>query len=233
MYGDRNVTEKLIEFLVPMIEIARIWGPLLIFVFMAVESSFVPFPSEVVMIPAGFMAARGELLGLAPMPAATLAILCGVLGSLAGAYVNYYLSLKLGRPFLHRYGKYFLLKPEALDRAEEIFREYGNGATFVCRMLPAIRQLISIPAGLSRMNFAAFSLYTALGAGLWVIVLTVMGYWFGVHSREMGYPELIHHCKDLLHHYKIWIVLGGAAILAAYVWVHHKVMKGGAKKQEA
>ena len=164
---------------------APVWGFILIFVFMAVESSFIPFPSEVVMIPAGFLAYRGGLSTGIPWLDLVLAVAVGLAGSLAGAYVNYALSIRLGRPFLHRYGKYFFLKESALDRAEEIFREYGELATFVCRMLPAIRQLISIPAGLSRMDFRRFTLFTALGAGIWVTVLALMG-WRSPSSLTCG-----------------------------------------------
>jgi membrane protein DedA with SNARE-associated domain len=123
---------------------------------MAVESSVIPFPSEVALVPAGFMAARGELTFGSPVPDIAAVIACGLAGSLVGAYFNYYLALWLGRPILHRFGKYFFLSEKHLDRAEQIFREYGDITTFVCRLLPAIRQLISIPAGLSKMNFARF-----------------------------------------------------------------------------
>ena len=177
------MTEFLAENLEQVAEIAKVWGPLLIFFFMAVESSFVPFPSEVVMIPAGFMAARKELFPGAPMQSMLLAILVGTVGSLAGAYVNYFLALKLGRPILHKHSRWFFLTPQKLDRAEEIFREYGEVATFLCRLIPAVRQLISIPAGLSKMHFARFSLFTGLGAGIWVAVLTVIGYHFGFFNR--------------------------------------------------
>ena len=143
--------------------LAPVWGYALIFLFMAIESSFIPFPSEVVMIPAGFLAARGELTLHAPVADLALACATGLLGSLAGAYFNYYLSAKLGEPFLRRYGKWFFLKPEALDRACEVFNRYGALTTFVCRLIPVIRQLISIPAGISRMPLGSFALFTGLG----------------------------------------------------------------------
>ena len=151
---------------------APVWGFILIFVFMTVESSFIPFPSEVVMIPAGFLAYRGLLSTHIPWLDLVLSIVIGLAGAMAGAYINYGLSVWLGRPFLHKYGKYFFLKEQHLDRAEEIFRKYGDLATFVCRLLPAIRQLISIPAGLSRMNLGRFSFFTALGAGIWFALVS-------------------------------------------------------------
>ncbi|MBQ0032625.1 MAG: DedA family protein, partial [bacterium] len=131
--------------------LAPTWGLLFIFVFMAIESSFIPFPSEVVMIPAGFLAARGEMGIGSPLAAVWVAIAVGILGSLAGAFVNYCIALWVGKPFLEKYGKWFFLKPAALERACEVFNRYGAVTTFVCRMVPAIRQLISIPAGIAKM----------------------------------------------------------------------------------
>lgn len=198
------------------------WGPLLVLLFMTVESSFIPFPSEIVMIPAGFMAARGEFYPIAPVgQAVALAIACGITGSLIGAWLNYLLSLKLGRPFLYRWGRYFFLAPDKLERAEQLFREYGEVTTFVCRLIPVVRQLISIPAGISRMNFARFSIFTGAGAGIWVLLLTFIGYWFGVTTEGLGYAELVHQAKALLNRHLIWIVLGCALLMAGYVWVHH------------
>jgi membrane protein DedA with SNARE-associated domain len=220
------LTEFLVEHLEQMVEVAKVWGPLLIFAFMAIESSFIPFPSEIVMIPAGFMAARSELFPGDPIQAAGLAVVCGVVGSLAGAYVNYWLALKLGRPLLYRYSRWLFLSPEKLDRAEQIFREYGDVATFVCRLLPAIRQLISIPAGLSRMRFSRFSFFTGLGAGIWVVILTALGYQFGRQSRDLGYRELIERAKETLGDNLVWIVLGCAVIVVAYVYVHKRVLHG-------
>lgn len=204
---------------------APVWGFLLIFVFMAVESSFIPFPSEVVMIPAGFLAFRGELTFHSPALDLTMAILVGLAGSLAGAYLNYFLSLKLGRPVLYRYGKYFFLKPAMLERAEEIFRKYGELATFVCRLLPAIRQLISIPAGLSRMRLGRFTLFTALGAGLWTAVLAFAGWYCGRMTSGLTYKEMIHRGMDMVHEHYIWILIGLAALVAVYLCVQHLVMK--------
>lgn len=207
-----------------------VWGPLLVFVFMAIESSLIPFPSEVVMIPAGFWAARGEFPPLGhPGAALALAILCGLLGSLAGAYANYYLARWAGRPLLHRYGRYVFLKPEALDRAEEIFREYGDLATFVCRLLPAIRQLISLPAGLARMDLGRFTLFTGLGAGIWTAILAAVGWWLGrtlvdASGQKLDYGILVHRGKDLIMEQFLWILLGLGMIVALWIWAHRRVM---------
>lgn len=197
------------------------WGPCLVLFFMAVESSFIPFPSEIVMIPAGFMAARGEFFpGGNIWAAVALAVLCGISGSLVGAWVNYVLSLKLGRPFLERWGKYFFLAQERLTRAEQLFRKYGEVTTFVCRLIPVVRQLISIPAGISRMHFGRFTLFTGAGAGIWVIILTGIGYWFGITTAGLSYGELVHQAKAMLDQNLLWIIAGSGLLGAAYVWVH-------------
>jgi membrane protein DedA with SNARE-associated domain len=143
-----------------------------IFFLMLLESSFFPFPSEVIMIPAGYLAFKGEMHIM-------IVTLCGILGSLAGALLNYYLAIKLGRLFLIRYGKYVYFKEEILVKMEDFFSRHGHISTFTGRLIPGVRQYISLPAGLARMNLAVFSFYTSLGAGIWVIILTLLGYFIG------------------------------------------------------
>ena len=205
--------------------LAPTWGLIFIFVFMAIESSFVPFPSEVVMIPAGFLAARGEMGVGSPLVAVWVAIAVGVLGSLAGAFINYYLALWVGKPFLEKYGKWFFLKPAALERACEIFNRYGAATTFVCRMVPAIRQLISIPAGIARMPIGSFTLFTGLGAGVWTAILAFVGYGLGKSAGDITYLELCTKGKEMAAAH-LPLVIGGALVLAAaYVLVSKLVMK--------
>lgn len=209
--------------------LAPTWGLLLVFVFMAIESSFIPFPSEVVMIPAGFLAARGELGCGTPLAAVTLAFLAGVLGSLAGAYVNYFLALWVGKPFLEKYGKWFFLKPAALDRACAVFNRYGAATTFVCRMIPAIRQLISIPAGIARMPLGAFTLFTALGAGVWTAVLTFVGWAIGRSTANISYLDLCLKGQAMATD-NLPLVVGGAVALAGlYCFASKLIMKGNSK----
>jgi len=143
-----------------------------IFVMMFLESSFFPFPSEVVMVPAGYLAARGEMNIF-------LVVFAGIAGSLAGAVFNYYLAMKFGRSFLSRYGKYVLVKEETLQKMEDFFAKHGHISTFSGRLIPAVRQYISLPAGLAKMDIWKFSLYTSLGAGIWVVILTLLGYFIG------------------------------------------------------
>ncbi len=143
-----------------------------IFVMMFLESSFFPFPSEVVMVPAGYLAAQNEMNIF-------IAIFAGILGSLAGAVFNYFLAVKFGRAFLSKYGKYVLVKEETLEKMEDFFAKHGHISTFSGRLIPAVRQYISLPAGLARMDIWKFSLYTSLGAGIWVLILTLLGYFIG------------------------------------------------------
>jgi membrane protein DedA with SNARE-associated domain len=152
------------------------WGYMGIFAMMFLESSFFPFPSEVAMIPAGYLAFQGKM-------DIWLAILAGLGGSLTGALFNYYLALSLGRNLLIKYGKYVFIKEETIDKLEKFFTTHGHISTFTGRLIPGIRQLISLPAGLSRMNVTEFSAYTALGAGIWVAILAALGYFAGANEE--------------------------------------------------
>jgi len=154
-----------------------------IFVLMFLESSFFPFPSEVVMIPAGYLAYKGEMN-------LYLAVLSGIVGSVAGALFNYYLAMRFGRKFLIKYGKYFFFKEETLDKLEIFFKKHGEISTFNGRLVPGVRQYISLPAGLSRMNIWKFSFYSALGAGIWIVVLVGLGYFLG--SNETLVSDYLH-----------------------------------------
>ena len=166
---------------------------------MAIESSFIPFPSEVVVPPAAYKAAATGELNV------WLVILFATLGALIGAFINYFLALWLGKPIVYKFansriGHMCLLDEQKVIKAEQFFIRYGVAATLVGRLVPAVRQLISIPAGLARMNLAKFALYTAIGAGLWNCVLAAMGYFLEAvvpeeqliatvtkYSHEIGY----------------------------------------------
>lgn len=204
--------------------LAGTWGYVLIFVFMAVESSFIPFPSEVVMLPAGFLAARGELTFANGPIDATLAVAAGILGSLAGAFFNYYLSARVGLPFLRRYGKWFFVKGPALDRACALFNRYGAATTFTCRLIPVVRQLISIPAGIARMPLKSFTFFTALGSGIWSAILCAIGYALGSGAKDMTYLELVRQGKALASANLPWVVAGAVALVAAYYFAARLAM---------
>lgn len=181
-------------------------GYLGIFIMMFLESSFFPFPSEVVMIPAGYLAYKGEMNMY-------LVILFGILGSLFGALFNYYLAVKFGRKFLIKYGKYFFIKEPTIIRMEEFFKNHGHISTFSGRLIPAVRQYISFPAGLARMNLFLFCIYTILGAGIWVIILTLLGYFLG------GNEALI---KEYLH-YIIIVILISLSVLV--FWYYSRIKR--------
>ena len=185
------------------------WGYLGIFALMLIESSFIPFPSEVVIIPAGYLAYKGEM-------SMSLVIASGVAGSLAGAFINYFLAMFLGRRILHKYGKYFFLHEHNLNKVEDFFRRHGSFSTFFGRLIPMIRQLISIPAGLARMNLIKFTIYTGLGAAIWVIVLAMLGYILGQNQ------ELI---SQYLHN----IIAATLALIAVAAVIYIKIYKKKSK----
>lgn len=180
-----------------------------IFLLMAMESSVIPIPSELVMPPAGYLAQQGQMH-------MAVAILCGTLGSLVGAYANYFAAHHLGRPLLLKYGKYVWITEEKFAKVEQYFKDHGEISTFIGRLLPVIRHLISLPAGLAGMNHLKFSLYTLFGAGLWVTVLTFIGYFIGA-ERELIYKYS--------HQALIGAVILSVAIIAAYVWNHRRKKK--------
>lgn len=173
------VTELISQFTAGLLAIIKELGYLGIFIGMTIESSFVPFPSEVILIPAGVLASKGEMT-------LTLVFIAGLLGSLAGAFINYFLALYFGRKtidfLVSKYGKFLLLSQSKLDKADKYFKKHGDITIFVGRLIPMIRQLISLPAGFSKMNLSKFTLFTALGAGIWTAVLIYLGYFFGENS---------------------------------------------------
>jgi len=159
-----------------LVELIFDWGYFGIFLLMSIESSFIPFPSEIVLIPAGYLASKGDMsIGMIMFSALS--------GSMAGAFINYYLALLLGRKILKKYGKYFFINENALQKMDEYFVKHGHISTFIGRLIPGIRQLISIPAGLARMNLVVFSTYTALGAGIWAAILVTLGYMIGENQE--------------------------------------------------
>ena len=170
------------------VENAGYW---LVFLFMVIESSFLPFPSEVVVPPAAFLAAQssrqlmyeGHTIAIPDMNV-LLIVLVATAGAITGALINYYLSVWVGRPIVYafansRVGHACLIDQAKVEKAERYFDEHGAVSTFVGRLIPAVRQLISIPAGLARMNIVKFTVFTGLGACVWNCILAALGYWLG------------------------------------------------------
>jgi membrane protein DedA with SNARE-associated domain len=185
------------------------WGYLGIFIMMALESTAVPIPAEVVIPPAAYWAAQGRF-------SFTGIIIAATAGSWTGSAISYWVAYKLGRPLVARYGKYLLMSPEKIEKADQWFDAYGAGGIFVARLLPVIRHLISIPAGLFRMNFKWFSLMTIAGAGIFCSALA----WFG--ERVIGdHPELMNDPAALsaVLKEKSHYLIGFAVIIGALYWV--------------
>jgi len=183
------------------------WGYTGIFILMALESTVLPVPSELVLIPAGYLAYQGKMNFL-------LIVLASTVGSLAGAFINYGFALWVGRPFLERYGRYFFVRPALLHKTDAFFLSHGAISTFTGRLIPGIRHLISLPAGLTRMSPAKFSFYTCLGAGIWSLVLTLMGYFIG------GNQKLIEENLPLLTFGVVAAV--GLTLAGYYLWQRHR-----------
>lgn len=176
---------------------------------MAIESSFIPFPSEVVVPPAAYKAATTGELNI------FLVVLFSTLGACIGAAVNYYLALYLGRPLIYRFaesriGHMCLLDSTKVENAERYFDKHGAVGTFFGRLVPAVRQLISIPAGLARMNIARFFLYTTLGAGIWNCILAAMGWYIGRNYSGQLEEKVAEYSGELKI---VMLVLGAAVVL--------------------
>jgi membrane protein DedA with SNARE-associated domain len=172
---------------------------------MALESTVLPVPSELVLIPAGYLAYQDKMNF-------ALIALASTLGSLLGASINYAFALWVGRPFLERWGKYFFVRPQLLHKTDAFFTKHGAVSTFTGRLIPGIRHLISLPAGLTRMNYSKFAFYTCLGAGLWSLILTLTGYLIGGNEA-------------LVQQYLQQITLGLVSLIAVGLWVYWRVQR--------
>ncbi|EAI7252128.1 DedA family protein [Campylobacter lari] len=189
-----------------LLTLAKDWGYWGIIFLMFVESSFFPFPSEVVMIPAGYLAHQNELNFW-------LCLLCGTFGALLGALLNYYLCYFLGREVLLKICKYFGVNEAKFAQFEAFFNKHGEISTFSGRLIPGLRQYISLPAGLARMNLKKFIFYTSLGAGIWCLILLILGYVLGKNE------DLI---KEYLHFAIITCIVFATIIVAIYIYIQKR-----------
>ncbi len=197
------------------IEHAGYW---MVFLFMVIESSFLPFPSEVVVPPAAFIAAQsshtlfynGQNLTI-PNLNVFLIVIVATAGAIVGALINYFISMWVGRPIVYafansRLGHACLIDSAKVEKAEKYFDNHGAVSTFIGRLIPAVRQLISIPAGLSRMNLIKFIIFTGLGAMLWNIILAALGYWLGTTID-------VNQLYTSVEKYNSYLTIGGIVIL--------------------
>jgi membrane protein DedA with SNARE-associated domain len=182
----------------------------LIVLLMAIESSFLPLPSELVIPPAAVLASRGSGLSYEGI------VIAGTVGSWIGAAFMYWGSRLLGRPLVLRYGRYFLIPEEKVHAAERWATRYGSAGVFFSRLLPVIRHLVGIPFGIVKMDFWKYSLFTVLGSAIWCTVLTVVG----VHA---GQDEAL--MQGDLHRITLWIIAGVAILGALYYFLVHRAMK--------
>lgn len=187
------------------------WG---IFILMTIESSFIPFPSEIVVPPAAYLAQKGEMN-------LWLVIISGVLGSLTGAIINYYIAISLGRTIIYnlartKVARMLLIDQETIKKAEDYFLRFGNLSTFICRLIPGVRQLISLPAGFAKMKFSNFIFYTLLGSTVWVAILALLGYYFGENEEILK-----------RYYHEIW----QAGIVLAFIFTLYIIYKLLANKK--
>jgi len=178
------------------------WGYLGIFLLMGMESSVIPIPSELVLIPAGVLIADGEMN-------LYLVFIVSLLGSFFGSLVNYYAAMFVGRKFLYRYGKYFFISHESLQKMDQFFDNHGHISTFTGRLIPGARHLISIPAGIAKMDIKLFIIYTGAGAALWSLILLGLGYFLG---KNQALIEL--YLKEI----SVGLILFVIAIVSGYLF---------------
>lgn len=164
------------EFVAWLVDFVHHLGYFGIFLFTFVESTFVPIPAEVTMIPAGYLVQQGKMEFI-PV------LLASIVGTVGGAYFNYWLAKRFGRDLFIRYGKYLMMNDAKLAKLENFFAKHGAASTFTGRLIPGVRHYISFPAGLAKMNLKSFLTYTAAGGAIWMVVLVCLGYFIGENEE--------------------------------------------------
>lgn len=198
--------EQVVHWLVALVEHLGVLG---IFIMTFLESTFMPIPSEMTMIPAGYLIQQGKM-ELVPV------FVASVLGTVGGALFNYWIALHFGRRLFIRFGKYFFMTPKKLTKIEKFFAKHGAVSTFTGRLIPGVRHYISFPAGLAKMDVRKFIIYTALGGAIWMAVLIALGYHIGENK------ELMVKFMPML---KVGILGIVVLITVVYVWRNKRAAK--------
>jgi membrane protein DedA with SNARE-associated domain len=202
-----GITEYLAEHIMMFYEAT---GYFSIFILMAMESMIFPVPSEAVLPPAGLLIAQGRFTYAG-------VIIASSLGSIAGSLASYYMGAYGGKPFIDKFGKYFLIDRKALETGEKYFTKHGDITIFVCRFIPVVRHLISIPAGAGRMNLLKFSIYTLIGATMWNTFLI----WAGVQWGQTGWDLIMEYA----HSIDLFIVAALVIFGVYFFWKHYRNSK--------
>lgn len=176
---------------------------------MFIESTFIPLPSELVIPPAGYLISQNQMSW-------TGVIASGTLGSVLGAVFNYTIAMYLGRPFILKYGRYFGISQSHFIKGENFFLKHGNISTFIGRLILGVRHYISFPAGLCKMKIGKFCFYTALGAGIWVWILTYIGYFVGNNKEKI---------IEVSKQWSLYVIIACALLMALYILWHKRKQK--------
>jgi membrane protein DedA with SNARE-associated domain len=188
------------DILVWLIDLVKSFGYLGIFIMTFLESTFLPIPAEITMIPAGYLVAKGEMSML-------MVLFSSISGTVGGAYLNYFIARRLGRPFIEKHQKYFFLNEKRIAKIDAFFEKHGEISTLSGRLLPGLRHFISFPAGFSGMKISKFCLYTAIGGGVWMTVLAYVGYFLGGND-------------ELLEKYTPWVIAGATLVALLAVGIY-------------
>ncbi len=204
-----NFIDSIVRILIEFIDKIGYLG---IFLGMFLESTIIPIPSEIIMIPAGIAASNGKVNFW-------LVNIFGISGNVAGAIFSYYIAKSIGRTIIFKFGKYFFIKPATIIKTEDFFNKYGSISVLIGRLLPGFRHFISIPAGISKMNFKNFLLYTTIGSSIWTTILTVFGFFIGNNQSLLK-----------KHYHTILIAtITISALVAILFWIN-KRLKNSFKK---
>lgn len=206
----RHLIEMFMEELLHwIVEFVKSFGYVGIFIMTFLESTFVPLPAEITMIPAGYLVQQGEMHFLPLM-------LISITGTVAGSWLNYWIADHYGRKLFARHKKLFMMSEQKLDKMEEYFKEHGPVSVFTGRLIPGVRHYISFPAGLARMNLRKFILYTGLGGGIWMTTLAALGFFIGQNE------QLLHKYIKII---KFTVIAVVVLVVGFYVWRHKKNKK--------